>query len=131
MKLRQFFKKMGALCTEDEVLAERISALATIVYDYEVKHPTSEFSMKEQDHKTYKERTALLFLFKHLDKVDTKNAERCEALTNLLALNSYKKKYKTEEFDGNIAELKAEIIANPIESVDSELPLEVVTMGGW
>lgn len=129
--LREFLKNMGHLCTNEKDVAKRIGLSAKLDFDYEIKNPHSAFAFKGNDRENPRRRMEHLFLFKHLDCVDTKKAERCELLVNLLALHHYKEKYQTEEFDEEISVMTATVKSEPIPEVDSQLPLTVVAQGWW
>ena len=130
--LREFLLNMGNLCSEDKVLGARIGLNAVLAFDHELANPISAFAFKAVDRANPKARMATLFAWKNIKGIDMKKAKRCETLVQLLALNHYKNKYQTEEYDEEIAVMTAEVKAEPIPSVDSRLPLDtVVLLGYW
>lgn len=129
--LRDFLEIVGTLCTENEDLGLRISKSVLLDYDYELNNPKSVFSFKDSDRKNPLDRMKHLFAFKHLKDVDTKKAERCELLVNLLALYSYKNKYETTEYDNDISLMTTQVEEEPIPEIDEALPMDVVVMGYW
>jgi hypothetical protein len=132
MKLREFLKEMGKLCTDDKILGARIGLSAILDFDHELKDPCSAFAFKSCDKNDPLKRMEHLFAWKYLPEVDRRKAERCEDLVTLLSLYSYKKKYETEVYDEPIEVMTADIQANPIPEIDSQLPLDtVVVMGTW
>lgn len=129
--LREFLKNMGNLCTEDKVLGARIGLSAVLDFDHELKDSCSAFSMKKVDFVDPKKRMQHLFAWKYLPDVDTRKAERCELLVNLLAMNHYRNKYQTEQYDEDIKTMEATVKSEPIPEVDSQLTMDVTTKGYW
>jgi hypothetical protein len=131
MKVRKFLEKMVGLCVDDELLSGRLTEHILLTYDKELKNPKSIFSMTEYDKKNPKDRLEFLFLFKHIDKVDTRKAQRCQDLIELIALHSYKNKYEAEDYDVEIRAKTMAIESQPVPEIDSQLPLETITAGVW
>lgn len=129
--IRDFIKNAVEQCISDKVTQERITRSILLDYDYELKNPTSEFSMSKKDFINPRGRLEHLFLFKHLEQADTKKVERFEDLLNLIALYSYRKKYNTEQFDEEIQVTEARIATEPVVEVDSLISQEAAVQGFW
>ena len=129
--MREFIKDAVKACTKCEVTAKRITRSLLLDYDYEIKNPTSEFSMVEKDFANPKGRLEHAFTFKHLKQVDEKKVKRMEDYINLIALKSYKEKYETEDYDEEIETLTKSIEADPVEEIDSLITIEAVAQGVW
>lgn len=126
--LRDFLKNMAYACTEDEILAARIGLSAVLDFDHEMKEADCcAFSMKKVDFENPFGRMTHLFAWKFLEGVDKRKAERCEQITNLIALKHYAIKYKTEQFDGEIATLAKTIEGDPIPEVDTQVTAEALS----
>lgn len=130
MKLKEFLRNMGHLCTKDELTAKRIGLSAMLDYMYEIENPESDFAMTDKDKENPKQRIEHAFLFKHLPQVDTKKAERCELCVYLISLRSYKKKYKTDLYDTEILNAERKIASDPIPEIDQAMSVETMA-GGW
>lgn len=128
--IKEFLEKAIPLCTECELTAKRLVRSITLDIDYEMNNKDSEFAMADEDFSDPFNRMSHLFLFKHMDKVDTKKAKRVESHTNLVALKSYKNKYKTADYDEAIVNLEREIASAPIPEIDAEASV-MLASGGW
>lgn len=119
MKLRKFLEKCAYACTDDEVLAERITQDMLLKYDFEVKNKKSCFKMHKNDFENPLDRMEFAFAWKNLDKVDSRKAQRMQDIVFLLSLHSYKNKYQTEDFDKQIRSLEVAIEAQPVPEVEA------------
>ena len=131
MKLREFLSKAVYTCTEDTMLADRITKQLLLMYDYELKEAHSVFAMTPIDLENPKGRIEYAFAFKHLRQIDEKKAQRIEDLVYLLSLNHYQNKYGTDIYAKEITTLSTAVAEDPIQEVDSLMSTEANTQGSW
>lgn len=127
--LREFLRRGPELCGLTGNEAARISRSILNDFDYELKNPEGAFKFIPGE--DFLLRMEHLFLFKHMKNSNTAKVNHFEKQVNHLALCSYKRKYKTDEFDGPIATLEAELIATPEAELDKAMTLEASAQGYW